>query len=239
MPPKTSRVSTITNSPLIDDSIPARIGRDHRKFLIPLTLAAILVVAALAGCSSKETSALLQPAEALGTVVAEEAVRLAGQNKQIAVISPDANWGPMSLAEKTFRDVLKKQGYTLSTTKSANLGDPMRSGEIGLKPSDYFEVLETARDAGAIVSFAGAPLLKNETGNVPAAHAPVIVVATAMLGAVPGVPGNQLQLARLLDARAIQLAVIDGAAPAGSDPDPKASAERKIFSENFRTLKAL
>ena len=46
-------------------------------------------------------------------------------------------------------------------------------------------------------------------------HPPVLVVATAMLGDKIGVRTDPLQLARLLETKVIQIAVIDGADPGG------------------------
>src|SRR4051794_31750866 len=97
----------------------------------------IVLPVALTSCKPKETQALLQPSVALGTVLAEETARFAGTKKQVVIISPDANWGPTSLAERSFRGALKKHGVSVVASKSANLGDPMRSGEIGLKSADF------------------------------------------------------------------------------------------------------
>jgi hypothetical protein len=207
---------------------------------VSLLFVAFLLLAAI-GCTSKETHALLQPAEALGTVVAEETMLLAGPNKRIVIISPDANWGPLSTAEQTFRAALKKQGYAILAEKSANVGDPMRSGEVGLKPADFVEILEKSRGAGAIVSFAGAPLVKAAAAELAAEHPPVLVVATGSLGNLPGLPGDQSQLGRLLDAKIVQEAVIDrgldGSAPRANS-EAKSGSVHGIFSEKFQMLKA-
>jgi hypothetical protein len=192
---------------------------------------------AFAGCTSKETRALLQPPQALGLVLADEAARAAGAKKQVAVISPDANWGPSSTAEEAFRAAMKKQGFSVVTAKSANLGDPMRS-RPGLKAADFFEALEKSADAGAVVSFAGAPLLQQgdaarlSTGQ----HPPVLVVATMTLGTVPGVATDRLLLANLLEAGVIQLAIVDGADPA-APKTAKDDANHELFAQNYHILR--
>ena len=91
------------------------------------TLHALLVLL-LASCTPKKTQTLLQPAEALGTVLADEAVRAAGSKKQILLIAPDANWGSPSTVEKAFRSEVKREGASVVTSQ-VNVGDPMRSGE--------------------------------------------------------------------------------------------------------------
>jgi hypothetical protein len=192
------------------------------------------VVVALAGCSPKLPE-IAEPSRALGTVLAEETIRAAGPRKQVAIISPDKNWGLVSPVEEEFKAVLKKQGFTILTSKAVDPGDPMRSGPVGLKAADFLEVLAQFPDAGAVVSFAGAPLLKPGQGPTPE-HPPVLVVATAMMGTTPGIPGDRLQLARLLEAKVIQLAVVDVSEP----PPPsagKSDALHKLFAEHYRILR--
>jgi hypothetical protein len=188
-------------------------------------------------CTPSETKVLLGPSEALGTVLAQEAARMAGAKKQVALISPDAKWGPVSTAEEAFKNTLKKQGFTVVTAKAANLGDPMRRGQLGLKAADFFDALDKSAGAGAVVSFAGAPVFG--PGDAPRAqsdHPPVLVVATASLGSVPGVWGDPVQLARLLETKTIDLAIIDGADPA-AQPSGKSDAAHTLFAQNYRILR--
>ena len=104
---------------------------------------------------------------------------------------------------------------------------------MGLKAPDFFEALEKAKDAGAIVSFAGAPLLKpEEIGQVDPHHPSLLVVATASLGEVPGVPGTRADLAALLDAKILQLVIVDGAA----DSPAKTDATHELFSQHYLIL---
>jgi hypothetical protein len=188
-------------------------------------------------CTPKQTDVLLGPSAALGTVLAEETARIAGAKKQVAIISPDAKWGAVSTAEEAFRNALKKQGFTIVTTKAANLGDPMRRGQLGLKAGDFFDALDKSAGAGAIVSFAGAPMLgPGDATRVQPGYPPVLVVATASLGNVPGVWGDPLQLAGLLEAKAIDLAIIDGANPA-APPSGKSDAARVLFAQNYSILR--
>ncbi|MGD0261684.1 MAG: hypothetical protein ABSD29_17980 [Verrucomicrobiota bacterium] len=196
-----------------------------------------VLLLAFAGCTSKETRALLQPPQALGIVLADEAARAAGARKQVAVITPDASWGPSSIAEEAFRAAMKKQGFSVLTAKSANLGDPMRS-RPGLKAADFVEALEKSADAGAVVSFAGAPLLRQgDAARLgPGQHPPVLVVATMTLGTGPGVASDRLLLANLLEAGIIHLAIIDGA-DHGALEAAKGDATQELFARNYRILR--
>jgi hypothetical protein len=203
------------------------------RYLLPFAAGLTLLLS----CTPNKTQVLLGQSEALGTVLAEETARLAGAKKQVAVISPDANWGAVSTVEQAFRDAIRKQGFTVVTAKAANLGDPMRRGPIGLKPADFFEALDKAADAGVIVSFAGAPLLTPaEVTRVKAGHPAILVVATASLGNVQGVWGDPMQLGHLLDAKAIDLAVVDGADPS-PDASGKADPARALFAQSYRILR--
>lgn len=191
------------------------------------------VLAFLSGCTSKEASAILQPSESLAPILAEETIHAAGANRKVAIISPDSTWGPISSVEKTFRATLKKQGFTIIDAKSASLGDPMRSGEVGLKSPDFIEVLEKNPNVGAIVSFAGAPLLKqSDFARVPAEHPPVLAIATAMLGTAPGVPGDRSQFPALLNSKVVQLIIIDGAD--SSSTVAKTDSTHQLFAQNFQ-----
>ena len=192
----------------------------------------------LPACKPKEMGALLEPSQVLGTVVAEEGARLAGAKKQVALITHDASWGPASTTEERLRETLKKQGVTVVVAKAANLGNPMFSGEVGLKAADFLEALGKSAGAGAIISLVGAPRLSDEdTARVSAAHPPVLVVATTSLGNKMGVRGDPVQLARLLESKIIQMAVIDGADSAPSATPAKPDPTRSLFGQHFRILR--
>jgi hypothetical protein len=197
----------------------------------------LLLLFLFPACKPKEVQVLLEPSQALGSVLAEEAVRLAGTKKPVALITPDASWGPPSTVEEALKSALKKHGVTVLTAKAAELGNPMFSGEIGLKAKDFYEALEKSAGAGAVISLVGAPLLKpGDAVRLSSAHPPVLVVATAMLGNKIGLRGDHVQLARLLEARVIQLAIIDGASPA-ANPAGKPDATRELFARNYRILR--
>ena len=216
----------------ISDSLrPSALGFRIASFGLPLLLCLV------PGCKPKEIKALLGPSEALSSVLAEEAVRLAGAKKQVALITADASWGPPSNLEEALKHALKKRGLTVVSAKAASLGNPMFSGAIGLKAADFFDALEKSAGTGAVISLVGAPLLTpGDAARLGPDHPPVLVVATAMLGDKMGVRSDPLQLARLLEAQVIQMAIIDGADPAANGsgkPDPA----RELFAQNYRILR--
>ncbi|HVM48659.1 MAG TPA: hypothetical protein VMU04_11570 [Candidatus Acidoferrum sp.] len=209
--------------------------RTHPK---PATAGWFTAVAlVLTACNSRETQALLQPPQALGVVLAEEAARAAGANKRVALIAPDAHWGPASTVEETFRNAMQKRGISVVIVKSADLGDPMRS-RPRLKSVDFLEALGKATNAGAVVSIVGAPeLAPQDVARLGSGHPPALVVATMTLGAVPGVAGDRIQLANLLEAGVIQLAIVDGAEPAPPIAG-KLDATHGVFAQHYRMLRS-
>src|SRR5690242_1880874 len=128
-------------------------------YLRPGILASgVLLVLALAGCTSGETKDLLDRNQALGSVVAEETARIAGSNKKVVVILPQ--WGTVCSVEESLQSALKKKGVTITATIPVNVGDPMRREALGLKSADFSSAIEKAAGMGAIVSLAGAPLVQ-------------------------------------------------------------------------------
>jgi len=207
-----------------------------KRFALWRLAASVITVFLLAftSCTRKKVQSLLAPSIALGTVLAEEVMQAAGTKKQIAVISPDANWGPASTVEEAFKSALKSKGFSVVTAKVANLGDPMRPGSFGLMAPDFAEALEKSGAAGAVVSFAGGPLLwQGEGARLSSQHPPVFVVATVMLGNVPGVATDRRQLQAMLDAGVVQLAIVDGAEPEAA----KGDATHELFAQNFHRLR--
>jgi hypothetical protein len=209
---------------------------EHGRCSIAFFLLA-LILPLLPACKPKEIQALLGPSEALMSVVTEEAVTFAGPKKQVALITHDTSWGPPSTAEETLKRNLKTKGLSVVTVKTANLGNPMLSGIVGLKGADFIEAMEKSVESGVVISLVGAPLLAPEdTKRIAPGHPPVLVVATAMLGDKLGVRGEPLLLARLLDARVIQMAIIDGAASV-SNTVGKSNPTRELFDKNYQILR--
>jgi len=180
----------------------------------------------------------VEPSQALGEVLAQEAVRLAGANRSITLITHDDSWGSPSTAEQALRAALKKQNATLDLVQAVPLGNPMLSGEVGLKAADFLEAMEKSAKAGAVISLVGAPLLKEGDAArlTSAPHPPVLVVATASLGDKMGVHTDPVQLASLLEAKVIQLVIIDGEDPA-AQPTTKPDPHRALFAQHYRILR--
>src|SRR5208337_801339 len=110
-----------------------------------------------------------------------------------------------------FKAALARQGFSAFSAKSAYLGNSLGRGGVGLQPDDFFEAVQEAADAGAIVSFAGAPLLgPDDAARLSPNHPPILIVATTTLGDQNGVPAKAERLAGLLEAKIIQAAIVNG-----------------------------
>ncbi len=208
-------------------------GDPSRRTLLAVGILALLL---LASCTSKEMKALLEPSRALGTVLAEETTRAGGSRKQVVLILPQ--WAATSTAGESLKVALKKEGVAIAAVVSADMGDPMGRAPIGLKATDFFAAIDKAAGAAVVVSLAGAPLLKpEEAARLSPDHPPVLVVATASLGDVMGVSGDHRQLAGLLDARVIQLAIVDGNPESGPPASGKLDAAHRLFSQHYTILR--
>jgi hypothetical protein len=207
----------------------------HFRGVVFLAVLAVLV-AVLVGCKQKGPAGQLESTQALAAILAEEAAKAAGVTKQVLVISPGGVWGTPAPLEQAFTTAIAKRGLSIVATRSVDVGDPMRSGQIGLKRGDFLSALDQAAGAGAIVSFAGPPALTPGEA-IKAQHPPVLVVATAMLGATAGLPGDRAALAQLLESKIIQLAVVD-ATEATSPSSGKSDAAHDLFSQHYRILRA-
>ena len=193
------------------------------------------MLVAFAACKPKEINELRQAGSALSTVFAAETALAAGANKQIVMIVPKATQGPLANVGDEFKTAFQKEGLSIVEILSVDLGDPMRYGEFGWKAVDFLEAIQKHPGVGAIVSLAGAPLLnRNDLGQVPATHPPILVIATAQIGMAPGVPANPSVMAQMLDAKIIQLAVVDGE----GTPSGKSDKAHKLFSQHFQILRA-
>ena len=103
---------------------------------------------ALASCKPKETRVLLQPSQALGVVLAEQTAQLAGAKKHIAVIAPDANWGPTSTVEESFKAALAE-----SKTPMAKPAAPEASPEPAFVKAVEGTLAQKGKFNGGVLAF--------------------------------------------------------------------------------------
>jgi len=196
---------------------------------------AILSFMILSACKPPAVQQELGASEALGKILAEETEH-ATSSKQVVLITPQWKPGASSTVEDSFKAAMKKQKFTVVTIP-ANVGDPMHLAGVGLKPDDFLAALAQA-GGGVVVSLAGPPLLgPGDVNRVAPNHPPVLVVATASLGNMIGVPGNRAQVTSLVEAKVIQVAIVDSAAPA-LPPAAKTDAVHQTFAENYSFLRS-
>ena len=194
------------------------------------------VLLALTSCSPKENKLQLEPSQALGAELARETRQAAGMKKQVVLILPQ--WAANSTTGESFKAALKKQSLTVAFTIVANVGDPMGRDPLSLKSADFLNALQKGAETGAIVSLAGAPLLNTQDmAQVGASHPPVLVVATRSLGNVLGVPVDRNYLTGLLDAKVVQLAIVDRDSELDSKPTGQVDATQQLFSQNYSILR--
>ncbi len=189
------------------------------------------LVLAFAAC---KPNGAIDGSDSLQTVLALETAQAASANKQVVLIASNAVQGPGATVRKEFKVALEKQGLSVVEIKQADLGDPMRYDEFGLKATDFLEVMRKHSGVGAIISLVGAPLLRvNDFSSLQSTHPPVLVVATRQIGFAPGVPANPGVLEQMLNAKIIQVAIVEGAGTSG-----KSDKAYKTFDQNYRIFRA-
>jgi hypothetical protein len=190
-----------------------------------------LLFLALVSCAPKGDKLLLGPGQALGTVLARETVLADGTKKPVVLILP--KWAANSTAGESFEAELKKHDVSVAYTFLADVGDPMGRAPA-LTAEDFSDALSKDASAGAIVSLAGAPLLSaQEMARMNTNRLPVLIVASRSLGNVIGVPTDLDALADLLNAKVIQLAIVDGNSEPNANPDGKTDATQQLFFEHY------
>ena len=197
---------------------------------------------ALVSCERKEDKILQEPSQALGTVLGDETVQAAGGKKTVVLILPQ--WAANSTAAESFKSALKKQGLTVAFSILADVGSPMGRNGVGLKSADFFVALEKGEGAGAIVSLAGPPLLNaQDMTRLNPNHPPILLVATQSLGYGPdgsilGVPADQNYLSGLLDAKIVQLAIVDSGDHSNAEPSGNLDAAHQSFFQHYSILRS-
>ena len=101
----------------------------------------------------------LRPHKALGRIMADEAIRLAGGSGRIIVIGREISEFKVPAAEAqlgAFQEAVKKAGRSAPVLRLAKV-DPLRT--LAVPPAEFFEVIRQAKEDDVIVSFLGAALL--------------------------------------------------------------------------------
>jgi hypothetical protein len=99
-----------------------------------------------------------KPHEALGQIVAQEAVKLLGPGGRVTLITRDTSVfknPAIDLQIKSFSQTIKTLGGSVGQLISIKV-DPLRI--MSVPPGDFFQILKKASDADVIVSFLGPPV---------------------------------------------------------------------------------
>lgn len=143
-----------------------------------------------------------RPHEALGRIVAEEALKLRGPEGKLRLICRDTVRfkSPATAAQlRGFHSVCQANGAVVAATNSLKI-DPLRLMNVpGL---DYLQILKASSEADVVVSFLGPPVLNSDQlVRLPEKRPKVVAVCS---GAMP----SQVNLKRIFDDKLLHLAVI-------------------------------
>ena len=155
-----------------------------------------------------------RPHEALGGVVAEEALKLRAPGGKIVLICRDTTRfkSPAGVAEiRSFQSALKAAGAGIATTNLIRL-DPLRLSSV--PPGDFFQLLQRLTDSDVVVSFLGPPVLTpDQLAKLGEKKPKVLAVCT---GSTPG----RANLKRLFDDKVLHAAVVSRRSVGAGPPTP-------------------
>jgi hypothetical protein len=168
-----------------------------------------------------------RPHEALGQLLAKEAVERMEPGGRLIVLMRDAQSFEVPAAEAQwdgFEKALRQTSAKVSLLRSFKV-DPLRTA--GVPSGDFFELLRQGRDNDVIVSFLGPPTLDpDQLARLGAKRARVLAVCS---GAMPA----QVDLRGIFEQKLLALAVV-------SRPEAPAKAEtggtQSAFEQLFRVI---
>lgn len=210
-----------------------KVSEKNKPVVTLVAIAAIVVSLIFIFMSQCESAPKvnLKPYLAVSEVLADETAKLVGPSGgSIVVVALDTKKSKMPTVEaqlNAFTAAIKKKGNItiasvegLSPEKMAEVGP-----EMGL-PSDLFhQVLAKNAGAKAIVSFLGAPMLKDdEIAKLPQAMPKLIAFASFGMG-----------LKKLFDEHVIQVAIVPNFEP-NPNPAKKPSTSREWFDQYYKVV---
>lgn len=170
-----------------------------------------------------------RPHQALGEVLAAEAIKVMDPGAQLIVIARDPKVFPVranAVQLESFTRTIEKSRRSIASLQMFKV-DPLRP--VGVPPADFFDLLLHARENDVIVSFLGPPVLNDgQLAKIGAKHPPILAVCS---GAMP----TRVDLKKLFDRKLLIAAVISrDEAPAHLPPGSRQNA----FEQMFRLITA-
>jgi hypothetical protein len=165
-----------------------------------------------------------RPHEALGEILASEAVKLMEPGARLIVLVRDAHSFEVPAAEaqwEGFQRGLLQTGTKVSVPRSFKV-DPLRLA--GVPPGEFFDLLRQGRDNDVIVSFLGPPALDpDQLAKLGPKRSRVLAVCS---GAMPA----QVDLKGIFEQKLLAAAVVSRPdAPAKAGPGGAQSAFEQMF----------
>lgn len=170
----------------------------------------------------------LKPHEALGRAVAEEAVRLLGNNGRVIVIARDPGTFGIPAAEAQLENcctALSKAGRGIAATNLLQL-DPLRIASV--PPEGFADRIRRGGESDVIVSFLGPPVLSD--AQIQQLGDKRVSVVAVCLGDMP----RRIDLKRLFNQRLLHAAIVHRPTPL---PNPQPDAPwRSWFDAHFQII---
>lgn len=154
----------------------------------------------------------LRPHEALGEVLAQEALKQLGSGGRVFLMQRDIALYPNPAAAaqvRAFQRALRRAGVAVAGTNVVKI-DPLRL--VGAPPAEFFQLLKKASEADVIVSFLGPPVLNADQLARLSGKTPKVIAVCS--GAMP----NQVNLKRAYEAKLLHTAVLSRVEVSGNSP---------------------
>jgi hypothetical protein len=165
-----------------------------------------------------------RPHEALGEVLAEEALKLLEPGARLIVVGRDPKVFPVRASSaqlESFTRAIEKSRRSITSLQTFKV-DPLRP--VGVPSADFSDLLRQAKDNDVIVSFLGPPVLADAQLAKIGAKRPLVLAVCS--GAMP----KRVDLKKLFDQKLLLAAVISrDDAPAQLVPGNKQSAFEQMF----------
>lgn len=180
-------------------------------------IVAALVIVAVAGFLWVSLIGLpprvdLRPHEALGEVLAQEALKQLGSGGRVFLVQRDTVLYPNPAAAaqvRVFLRVLRRAGVSVAGTNVVKI-DPLRV--VSAPPADFFQLLKKASESDVVVSFLGPPVLNADQLAKLGGKTPKVVAVCS--GAMP----NQVNLKRAFELKLLHTAVLSRVDVTGNSP---------------------
>ncbi len=208
---------------------------NEKKKPVVILIAILAIVGSLTSvfitqCGGPSQKINMKPHTAIGQILAEEVEKLLDNKGQVVIVCMDTKKFKMPTAEEqvqSFNAELKKRGgvTVMATEMLGQEALGMAGPEMGLSSEMFNKLLSKYSNASAIVSFVGAPSLKDEEISQLAPNIPKVLVFSSF----------GMGLKKLFEENVVQVAIVPNF-EAKPEAKKKPVTPREWFDQYYRVI---